>query len=463
MKNRVMVWAMLFCVGFLATAQQKYALVLGNGAYQKIETLSNPVNDATDIAARLRQIGYQVELQTNLRNADMGRVIDTYIRRLSSHSSNEGFFWYAGHGVQINGENYLLPVDVEPEDDVAVKYSSFPLNRLLESFEITARNKVNIVVLDACRNNPFRNMPGGRRSLSRGLTVVENLPPDLFVLYSTAAGDVAADGERGKRNSPFAEAFMKHLDSPDDFSVVIRRITRDTLELTGNRQRPYHDGSIISTDYYSLNPRTSVPPEPVTPPPASNTAQAETFFYRGLEAYKKGDYDRAIADYTEAIRLNPQLVNAYYNRGNAYQNGKKDYDRTIADYTQAIRLNPQFGNAYDNRGLAYQSKKDYDRAIADHTEAIRLGTTHIASTYNNRGKAYQDGKGDYDRAIADYTEAIRLNPQFAIAYCGRGVAYYYKGDYDRSIRDYDEALRIDPSFTIARNNRQLAIDAKQKR
>ncbi|MCL2805458.1 MAG: SUMF1/EgtB/PvdO family nonheme iron enzyme [Treponema sp.] len=243
------------CVQQNVSAQQRYALVIGNGSYTTIERLANPVNDASDIAAKLRTLGYQVELHTNLGNAAMNRVISNYLQRLAQNRNNEGFFWFAGHGVEIDGENFLLPVDVDDTDDVSAKFSSYPVNRLIESFDKIARNKINIVVLDACRNNPFRNRTGSSRSLSRGLGVVNNLPPDLFIIYSTAANDVAADGTAGKRNSPFAEAFLQNMENTEDISILIRSITRETLRLTSNRQRPYHDGSIISLDYYSLNPR----------------------------------------------------------------------------------------------------------------------------------------------------------------------------------------------------------------
>jgi len=244
-------------------AQNRYALVIGNANYNTIERLTNPVNDATDVASKLRTLGYQVQLKTNIGNVELNRAINDYIQLLARNSNNEGFFWFAGHGVQIDGENYLLPIDVDHTDDISVKFSSYPVNKLIDSFEYTARNKINVVVLDACRNNPFRNMSGRFRSLSRGLTLLTGLPPDLFVIYSTAAGDVAADGNSGKRNSPFAEAFIKNMDSTEDLSLVVRNITRETLQMTNNRQRPYHEGSIIGFEYYSLNPRKATTQAPI--------------------------------------------------------------------------------------------------------------------------------------------------------------------------------------------------------
>jgi tetratricopeptide (TPR) repeat protein len=174
---------------------------------------------------------------------------------------------------------------------------------------------------------------------------------------------------------------------------------------------------------------------------------------RGLAYYQKGDYDRAIADYDQAIRLNPNYAVAYNNRGLVYYH-KGDNDRAIADYEQAIRLNRNYAFPYHNRGLVYYHKGDNDRAIADCDQAIRLDPTY-ADAYNTRGLAYYQ-KGDYDRAIADYDQAIRLDPNYPLVYNNRGLVYYHKGDDDRAIADYDQAIRLNPNYALAYNNRGLA-------
>jgi len=174
-------------------------------------------------------------------------------------------------------------------------------------------------------------------------------------------------------------------------------------------------------------------------------------FNRGLEFSRKGEYDKAIAAYTEAIRLNPRNSDAYVNRGVVYAK-KRDYDKAIADYNEAIRLSPTDADAYNNRGTAYHRKGDYEKSIADITEAIRLKPS--ASSYYNRADTYDD-KGDYDKAIADYTEAIRLGPADADCYNNRGVAYQHKGDYPKAIADYTEAIRLNPASS-GYNNRGVA-------
>ncbi|BAZ08591.1 TPR domain protein [Calothrix sp. NIES-4071] len=192
--------------------------------------------------------------------------------------------------------------------------------------------------------------------------------------------------------------------------------------------------------------------------PSSALDKAAVYFFRGTAYVYKKDYNRAIVDYNQALKLDPNYDYAYYNRGLAYYN-KKDYDRAIADYNQALKLDPNYANAYYNRGLAYDYKKDYDRAIADYNQALKLDPKN-ANAYIGRGLAYYNKK-DYDRAIADYNQALKLDPNLALAYYNRGLAYYDKKDYDRAIVDYNQALKLDPNYANAYYNRGLAYDNKK--
>jgi tetratricopeptide (TPR) repeat protein len=172
------------------------------------------------------------------------------------------------------------------------------------------------------------------------------------------------------------------------------------------------------------------------------------YYNRGNVYRYKGDNDRAIADYNEAIGLDPKYAMAYDARGNAYT-AKGDNDRAIADFSEAIQLDPKYAPAYDARGNAYTAKGENDRAITDYNEAIRLDPK-FAVAFNNRGTAYL-AKGENDRAIADYNEAIRLD--FALAFANRGNAYRLKGEYDRAIADFSEAIRLHPKFAHPFHNR----------
>ena len=186
--------------------------------------------------------------------------------------------------------------------------------------------------------------------------------------------------------------------------------------------------------------------------------RATAYNNRGWSYSQKDDHDRAIADYDEAIRLDPNFALAFVNRGWSYER-KGQYDRALADYDEAIRADPKYSLAYNNRGWLRHLAGDYDRAIADYGEAIRLDPKD-PTAYINRCSAY-NRKGEPDRAIPDCEAAIRLDPKGASGgYGGRGDAYFRKGQYDRAIQDYDKAIRIDPDFGRARASRGLAYEKK---
>ena len=181
-------------------------------------------------------------------------------------------------------------------------------------------------------------------------------------------------------------------------------------------------------------------------------SDAKGCLQRGIEAHQNNNLDDAIAYYTEIIRLDPDisiLTTTYDCRGLAYSD-KGDYDRAIVDFTEAIEPNPNHYTYY-NRGVAYLKKGDYNRAIEDFTEAIELNPDD-AEAYNNRGNAYNN-KGEVDHAIEDFTTAIALNPDYAEAYNNRGLADQIKGDIDRAIVDFTTAIERKPDLAEAYNNR----------
>jgi tetratricopeptide (TPR) repeat protein/energy-coupling factor transporter ATP-binding protein EcfA2 len=173
---------------------------------------------------------------------------------------------------------------------------------------------------------------------------------------------------------------------------------------------------------------------------------------RGMAFLDKTDEVHAIAEYDEAIRLDPYYARPYNNRGNLHHKNK-DFERAIADYDRAILLEEKNAVTYRNRGIVYYDRQQYDLAIRDYDKAIAIDPKYVVA-YNNRGNAYYDKK-DYDRAIADYDHAIALDPKYVIAYNNRGYAYYEKKDYDHAIADYDHALALDPKYVYAYNNRGL--------
>ncbi|MDR2634014.1 MAG: caspase family protein, partial [Treponema sp.] len=259
----VLWWAALPLPGL--SAQQKYALVIGNGAYTGITRLNNPVNDAGDISAALRGLGFTVDQLTNAGRVQMEEAVIRLKNRLAAAQGSYGFFYYAGHGVQSEGENYLIPVDANIPSEAYLRDRTVSMQAVLEELN-EAGNVLNIVVLDACRDNPF----SWKRSGSRGLQVVTHQPADSIIVYATSAGSTAADGEG--RNGLFTTHLLNNLKKPD-LSVrdVFDRTGADVRRASGGSQIPAIYSQFFDVAYLGNRPAAAVQPvpAPVKPAPAS--------------------------------------------------------------------------------------------------------------------------------------------------------------------------------------------------
>lgn len=207
-----------------AATERRTALVIGNGAYTSGH-LKNPVNDAQDMAAAIKKAGFAVTLKKNANHREMMESIEDFGNALKR--GGVGLFYYAGHGVQLGGVNYLLPIGARINKEGDVRYEAVDAGRVLTEME-TANNGFDIVILDACRDNPF-----GRsvRSSSRGLAIVTNAPTGTFISYSTGHGQVARDGTG--RNSPYTKALLENISKPgltinEVFMSVRSKVKRET-------------------------------------------------------------------------------------------------------------------------------------------------------------------------------------------------------------------------------------------
>ena len=200
----VFLLSFLPCLSTAAT-EQRTALVIGNSAYES-GNLTNPVNDAADMASALKRLGFEVILKKNIHHRDMEEAIEDFGNRLKR--GGVGLFYYAGHGIQINGVNYLIPIGAKIKKESDVKFEAVDANRILEEMGY-ANNGLNIIILDACRDNPFAH---SFRSSSRGLAIISSAPEGSFISYATGPGQVAMDGET--RNSPYTAALLKNMNIP---------------------------------------------------------------------------------------------------------------------------------------------------------------------------------------------------------------------------------------------------------
>ncbi|MCL2834768.1 MAG: caspase family protein [Treponema sp.] len=211
---------------------QKYALVIGNGAYSNISRLTNPVNDANDMTAVLQNLGFVVDKLINASQEQMDSAVIRLKNRLSVSENSYSFIFYAGHGVQSNGENFLIPVDANIPDENYLKGRAVSVQIMLDELN-DAGNALNVVVLDACRDNPF----GWARSGSRGLTIIGRQPAKSIIVFATSAGSTASDGTG--RNGLFTSQLLNNLVTPGlDVSEIFRRTGADVVSASGGRQIP---------------------------------------------------------------------------------------------------------------------------------------------------------------------------------------------------------------------------------
>lgn len=245
------------CAGMAQAADKdmpaRLALVIGNSSYGTVAALDNPVHDARLIAKTLEKLGFSVSLAVDLGQVEMKRAIAQFGRALrASGSDTTGLFYYAGHGVQSFGNNYLLPVDVALSDAADLDLMAVEAQTVLRQMA-SARNRTNLVILDACRNNPFENIADLDES---GLAEMK-APTGTFLAYATAPGGVALDGEGG--NSPFTQAVAEQIMVPGlPIEQAFKEVRRAVLRQSQGLQTPWDTSSLVSDFVFAAAPEAPV-------------------------------------------------------------------------------------------------------------------------------------------------------------------------------------------------------------
>ncbi len=254
-----------------AQANKRIALVIGNAAYLNTAPLNNPSNDAEDIGGVLKRLGFEVVEGRNLDKRHMERLIRDFGKKVTG--ADVALFFYAGHGLQVNGQNYLVPTDARLASEGDVDFESLPLSLVLKQMEREA--KTSIVILDACRDNPLaRNLARtmGTRSTSVGQGLAEvRTGVGTLIAFSTQPGYVALDGEG--RNSPYTEALLKNAEIPGkDISAVLVEVRNEVLKATEGKQVPWEHTSLTGQVYLRA---LKAPAASQSGPPASRSYDKE--------------------------------------------------------------------------------------------------------------------------------------------------------------------------------------------
>jgi tetratricopeptide (TPR) repeat protein len=458
-------------------ADKRLALVIGNSHYQNSGALKNPVNDARAMASTLQSLGFEVMKYEDVTQAQMKQAINAFGTKLKGYQV--GLFYYAGHGIQAKGSNFMVPVEVQLENEESVELDCVAADRVLAFME-TAAAKVNLIILDACRNNPFERS-WARSTNGNGLALM-NAPKGSLIAYATSPGRTASDGDAS--NGLYTSALLKFIRNQDlTIEQVFKHVRNEVSDKSGGAQIPWETTSLTGEDFYigkgkpvagattaavtlgsvsgntpskgrEVNVNAKVSPE--------DKAQAEIYFNQGKLNYDKYEYERGIVDFDKAIKLNPAYADAFYWRGNCYY-GLKNYDRAIEDYNATIEIKSNYTEAYYWRGNAHFGVRQDDKAIDDYTKAITQRPDYAEAFYW-RGRTHYELTQD-DKALKDLDKAIQLRPDYSEAIFWRGQVHYAGNRFEQAIADYSSALNLkpnDPEVYYWRANSYFSLKDYQK-
>lgn len=357
------------------SADRRVALVIGNGAYETAP-LKNPVNDAQDMAQALRELGFDVIYKENLNQNDMKRAIRAFGEKI--RNGGVALFYYAGHGTQVNGVNYLIPIGAKIEKEEEVEYECVDAGFVMAQMD-NAKNRMNIVILDACRNNPFAR---STRSAATGLAQM-NAPSGTLIAYSTAPGKVASDGKG--RNGLYTQELLKFMRTPGlDIESVFKQVRISVRGLTQERQTPWESSSLVGDFYFSGSDKgaatAAAPSVPVTQPPASFQPATTTTTTARAPARSTANLD---------------LIESNF-QSNLLDEVIKDGESFLGSDPEHPRVNLRVGQSYFRKDRYAEATPYLERAFAG-GEAVSFNV-----------KRHRKALGIYD-AVEDGTIKVSAN------------------------------------------------------
>lgn len=441
-----------------AHAEKRVALVIGNSNYRHVRPLPNPQNDATAVAALLRTSGFDVvEAHNNVSGNEMRRAFRNFSDM--TRDSDIAVVYYAGHGIEVDGSNYLLPTDSVLERDLDVEDEAVSLERIVKILEPAKR--LRLVILDACRDNPFvakMKRTSATRSIGRGLARVEPQSSDTLIAFAAKAGSTADDGDGA--HSPFTSALLKYIATPGlDLRLAFGRVRDDVLKTTRNRQEPFVYGSLGGTTV------SLVPAMPVAvAAPAAATAAPDP------NAVARGDYE--YASKVGSIKAWDAFL-AAYPTGFYADLARAQRDRIGAAKTEPAKTEPASTEAAKTAAVQPSALPEVRKPTLDpaevahrvHKELARLGC-YSADINDSWGKASRRAMELFNRharmrldasaASTDTLDALRDKTERVCPLeCRRG---FVGGDSGRC-----ERKPADSAARPERNKRDTASQSRQEK
>ncbi|MDA9056865.1 caspase family protein, partial [Flavobacteriaceae bacterium] len=400
MKN-LLFYILFISVFSFSQEEKRLALVIGNSEYIN-GPLKNPVNDAKLIAKALDSLGFEVLEYYNLTTQ---RQLKKAILEFGAKrdSANVGFVYYAGHGVQVNNENYLLPTQEEYTSQTEVIEYAVSVQTVLRALKSDS-NQVNILVLDACRDNPFESNWSQTRSAQGGTGGLAKIPPPngSIIAFSTSAGETAADGKG--INSDYTLSLYKNILLEDtSLDQVFRNIRAEVLKITNGAQRPLEMTQLTGQTFY-LNP---------------GNYDDEFKAIELILEQKKGLLDALnilapiIDDKPENIRAQELLAESYV--------ALEKFSRALETLDTLVGLDTEKSEYLRQRAWCYKKLDNLEKALEEYNKAAEVEPEN-SYNYEMRGDFYENYLKDYDKALADYNKGIELNPNDADLHFSKAYA-----------------------------------------
>jgi Caspase domain len=386
-----------FCASSQAAlAEKRVALVVGNSAYENVVGLTNPAHDAAAIADMFKRAGFDVvDAKHDLKNAEMRRALREFTDK--ARDADIAVIYYAGHGIEVNGVNYLVPVDAMLERDTDAYDEAISLDRILQAIEPAKR--LHLVILDACRNNPFlkkMTRTVASRSMDRGLIGIEPNGQNTLIAYAAKAGFTAMDGDG--QNSPFALALLKHLTTPGlDLRRSLGLVRDEVLAATANKQEPYYTGSLGGEDM-------ALVPAPVAPPAAAKS-DVRGDYELAERVGTRDAWDSFIAAYPSGFYAD--LAKAQRNKLAAETERLAATEKARAAAEEKARLAAEGAKASEQARAAAEAKATEDaRLAAEKKKQAEEAKVALAAQANATAQAKAAEKAAEDQRLA--AEKARL-------------------------------------------------------
>ena len=471
---------LLLAGGGSGRAATRLALVIGNGHYASAAALANPANDADDLAIALRSLGFEVIERSDATRASMADAVREFSERLEG--VDLALFFYAGHGVQVNGDNYLVPVDAKINGPSDVRFGTINLNDIMSEME--GKGHAAIILLDACRDNPFAEAvaKSGRSLGGRGLGRIDPNGAGMLVVYSTQPNNIALDGVG--RNSPFTSALLANVLKPGlEVRQLVSKVRADVLTSTDGKQVPWDNSSLVGDVYLAAPPPAVV--ATANPVPVSNAAPdagtAELLFWQSVaKEDTKAMYEGYLRQYGENGRfafIAHQRISALSEAnatvpaiGTAPSQvaepprvdtcpGLAARDPDLIDVKAALpacedelRRNPSNANALYNFGRVQTAAKNYIEANKLLDAAIKAGNNQAFSVL---GEAYYLGHGtlqNYARAFELFKQGVDKGDSVAMIDLGAMYAngYSVKKNVGKAQQLYTKSIELG-NYSALRN------------